>query len=49
MTVCTRDPVPFYDSEDDTKVYTHRHTFTEKLLPFLLLGGGERLKQQWME
>lgn len=39
MTVCTRDPVPFYDSENDTKVYTHRHTFTEKLLPFLLLGG----------
>lgn len=39
MTVCTRDPVPFYEV-NDTKVYTHRDTFTEKLLPFLLLGGG---------
>ncbi|XP_051807311.1 nuclear factor 7, ovary-like [Acanthochromis polyacanthus] len=33
-----RGEVSFYDSEDMTHVYTHRHTFTEKLFPYLLIG-----------
>uniref|UniRef100_A0A3B4GPH6 Uncharacterized protein n=1 Tax=Pundamilia nyererei TaxID=303518 RepID=A0A3B4GPH6_9CICH len=33
-----RGEVSFYDPEDMTHIYTHRHTFTEKLLPFFSIG-----------
>ncbi|XP_054867423.1 nuclear factor 7, ovary-like [Amphiprion ocellaris] len=33
-----RGEVSFYHPEDMTHIYTHRHTFTEKLFPYLLIG-----------
>ncbi|XP_019221585.1 tripartite motif-containing protein 35-like [Oreochromis niloticus] len=33
-----RGEVSFYDPEDMTHIYTHRDTFTEKLLPFFSIG-----------
>ncbi|XP_013122952.2 nuclear factor 7, brain [Oreochromis niloticus] len=33
-----RGEVSFYDSEDMTHIYTHRDTFTKKLLPFFNIG-----------
>ncbi|XP_047448736.1 E3 ubiquitin-protein ligase TRIM35-like [Mugil cephalus] len=34
-----RGEVSFYNSEDMTLIYTHRDTFTEKLLPYVYIGG----------
>ncbi|XP_076746604.1 E3 ubiquitin-protein ligase TRIM35-like [Maylandia zebra] len=33
-----RGEVSFYDPEDMTHIYTHRHTFTEKLFPYFSVG-----------
>ncbi|XP_028269420.1 nuclear factor 7, brain-like [Parambassis ranga] len=33
-----RGEVSFYNSEDMTHIYTHRDTFTEKLLPYFMIG-----------
>ncbi|KAM4577326.1 nuclear factor 7, brain-like [Odontesthes bonariensis] len=33
-----RGEVSFYNSEDETHIYTHRDTFTEKLFPFFSIG-----------
>lgn len=33
-----RGEVSFYDPEDMTHIYTHRDTFTEKLLPYFCIG-----------
>ncbi|XP_062274198.1 nuclear factor 7, brain-like [Scomber scombrus] len=33
-----RGEVSFYDPEDETHIYTHRDTFTEKLFPFIEIG-----------
>ncbi|XP_075325049.1 nuclear factor 7, brain-like [Odontesthes bonariensis] len=34
-----RGEVSFYNSEDETHIYTHRDTFTEKLFPYFSIGG----------
>ncbi|KAM4576259.1 nuclear factor 7, brain-like [Odontesthes bonariensis] len=34
-----RGEVSFYNSEDETHIYTHRDTFTEKLFPYFCIGG----------
>ncbi|CAK6977775.1 nuclear factor 7%2C brain-like [Scomber scombrus] len=33
-----RGEVSFYDPEDETHIYTHRDTFTEKLFPYFSIG-----------
>ncbi|KAM4577580.1 nuclear factor 7, brain-like [Odontesthes bonariensis] len=33
-----RGEVSFYNSEDETHIYTHRDTFTEKLFPYFSIG-----------
>ncbi|XP_062274165.1 nuclear factor 7, brain-like [Scomber scombrus] len=33
-----RGEVSFYDPEDETHIYTHRDTFTEKLFPYFCIG-----------
>ncbi|XP_047448295.1 nuclear factor 7, brain-like [Mugil cephalus] len=36
--------VSFYNSEDQTEIYTHRDTFTEKLFPYFLVGNAVDVK-----